>query len=316
MPIYHQDTIVNYSVNKYTANDTWTKPANLSHAYVIVIGGGGGGRGGRRGTSITNRAGGGAYCSGVVIAKFLASELNTTETIVVGAGGSAGAAATADNTNGGNAGNGGVSYVRSSTFLQMAAGGSNLAGSTTINTALNTSAVVGDTSSAGVIVASPLGLTCLGTQAPGNTTRPFHQGGYYNWRSVSSSGGSITSAGAQSNSGTISGWYDRTNTLTGEESGVGQGVNGTTPTSGYTIGTFFNKYFNWFDPADITEEMPRGGIGGGPGDTAGTIAAGSGAVGRGQGAGGGGGGASTNGANSGAGAAGLGGIVIFINVFN
>lgn len=86
------------------------------------------------------------------------------------------------------------------------------------------------------------------------------------------------------------------------------------PTSGFPLGNFINRFFPFIDPADISGELPRGGMSGGPGDTSGTIAGGNGASGRGYGAAGGGGGASTNGANSGAGANGNDGVVIVISV--
>lgn len=316
--ILHRDAVgggFTYTVDSFTASGTWTKPANLDYVYVLVIAGGAGGRSGRRGDVSTNRGGGAGLSSSFLLMKFQASDLNSTESIVIGAGGTGGAAQTADNTNGNVGGTGGASYFKSSTFAQVGTTSGGQGGGTAVVTSLSaTQANVVSASPSAPLLASST-LTALGTTAASDATRAHSIGNNYLWRSLASAGGNISNTNVQSNSGTITGWYDHTYTLTGEQSGVGEGVNGGTPTSGYTIGLFLNRYFEWLDAADITSEMPRGGIGGGPGNTAGSVAGGTGGNGRGYGAAGGGGGASTNGANSGAGGNGTGGIVIVINVF-
>lgn len=317
MPIYHRDNIVNYSINTYTANDTWSKPANLSHIYVFMIGGGGGGKGGRRGAANTNRAGGGARSAGIMLSKFMAADLSTTESVVVGTGGSGGTAVTTNDTNATNGGSGGNTQFKYGTSYAIGGGAANIGGSTSITSSSGSAPAQVVTGQKSAFISSYALRTVLGTTAASDATRDMAVETAGNWVATSGCGGNINSSNLQTNSATIPGYYDFTYTLQDEVSGVGQGVNGSSPTSSLSIGEYLKRwFFDWLDPADIPELMPRCGGGGGPGDTAGTIAGGDGAVGIGYGAAGGGGGASTNGANSGAGAAGTGGIVVVINVHN
>lgn len=80
---------------------TWTKPANAVLVSVQLVGGGGGGGSGRRGAAASIRGGGdggtgGAYTRHI----FRASDVGSTENVVVGAGGAGGIAQTVDNTAG------------------------------------------------------------------------------------------------------------------------------------------------------------------------------------------------------------------------
>jgi hypothetical protein len=107
----------------FTSSGTWTKPSGLStNAIVVVEMWGGGGGGGRSGSSTDNSAGGGgggAYATRV----FLASSLNATESVTVGAGGAGGA------SNGTSGSAGGNSIFKSTAFLAAYGGGSGNASS-------------------------------------------------------------------------------------------------------------------------------------------------------------------------------------------
>jgi hypothetical protein len=73
-------------VRIYTANDTWSKPANCSLAYVEVTGGGGGGGGGSGKIFGENAVGGGAGGAGNRLTSiFQISDLTGTVAVTVGA---------------------------------------------------------------------------------------------------------------------------------------------------------------------------------------------------------------------------------------
>jgi hypothetical protein len=316
--IYHTDGSggLTYTIDSFTTSGTWNKPAGVDYVYFYIIGGGPGGGGGRRGLASSIRSGGAAFSAVPQLVCYRATDLNTTESITIGTGGSGGVGATVNSTSGGAGGAGGDSYVRSTSFARSP-GRLSVAGATTILTVGNNNSQPEINRSTAEVISATSGSSYNGTTSVANDAyRPNSANNLYSWRGSSSAGGSITSTNTLNNSGGIAGFYNEVGTLTGQvATGKGQGLNGDAIADGYSIGNYIAQFLYWFDPADITSEMPRGGMGGGPGDTAGTIAGGNGEVGRGYGASGGGGGGATNGANGGNGAAGNPGIIIAINVF-
>jgi hypothetical protein len=307
---------INYSVDVFTSSGTWNKPANLDYIYVLIVSGGGGGGSGRRGAASTNRGGGQAANGAAILARFNASDLNATESVTVGADGTGGAAQTLNTTNGIAGTTGGASNFKHGGTFQVA-GGLSQAGGANIITASSSIITINITGNRYAYFNIYYNSTRIGNFTTSNAYRVndvSNNTSYNLMFSNTSVGGQINSSNDQLNSGGLAGFYNSSNVLTGEMSGTLPETNGIQPTEYFTFGDFFAKIFPWFDATDLPEIVGRGGLGGGCGNTAGTIAGGTGANAIGYGAGGGGGGASTNGANSGAGGNGSTGIVIIINV--
>lgn len=114
---------------EFTSSGTWTKPTGVTGIYVEIVGGGaGGGSGGRLQTS-QSRCGGGSGAGGVYLNRWCkASDLGSTVSVTVGAGGPGGVAATSDNSAGSSGTVGGQSSF--GTLLQSGTAGAGGAGST------------------------------------------------------------------------------------------------------------------------------------------------------------------------------------------
>lgn len=268
---------------------TWVKPAGAKSVTVTTISGGGGGGGGRRGAAASARFGGGAGASGATSrADFRASDLPSSLTVTVGAGGTAGAAATTDDTSGGNGGDGQNSSFGG--YVKTAFGGKGGLGGTTTSGTAGAAAVnaggVGQSLQGGV---SNAGAGSAGA-GQGAVAAAIGQ-----WTGCGGGGGGGISAADVPGAGGPGGVPAYTGFTGNASGGV---VGGATPNSA------------------AAQIKPGMGSGGGGGAASITGPAQAGASGGAWAGGAGGGGASLNGNNSGAGGVGGTGAVVVITHFD
>lgn len=114
-----------YVMREYNLNATWNKPtSNLLGVEVFICGAGGGGASGSvAGTSLVARAGSGGGGAGQTWTFIPAADLNTTEAIVVGAGGAGGSPVTANDTVGNSGSAGGTTSFGTHVIVTGSGGG-------------------------------------------------------------------------------------------------------------------------------------------------------------------------------------------------
>jgi hypothetical protein len=115
------------SVQEFTSSGTWTKPTGANFVMIECWGAGGGGGSGPKFDNSTYYGGSGGGGAAYVSRTFIASELSSTVSVTIGAGGAGGAAITTANTNGANGVSGGDTTFGS--FVTAFGGERGLAGS-------------------------------------------------------------------------------------------------------------------------------------------------------------------------------------------
>jgi hypothetical protein len=270
---------------------TWTKPAGAKVVDIYLMGpGGGGGSGARQATSSARSGGGGGGSGGLFYFRVGADSLNSTESVVIGAGGAGGAVRTTDNSAGLNGSSGANTtfsvYKAPSGDFGLAGSTASVAGGVARNNL--TFDLLLSTGSGGA------GNTAQGSSANLSTALFMHAGGGGGGGGAAAAsttnvngGGGATAGASSTNPGLIT-------AIAGGAAG-----NGTTGVQA-TAGT------------SITTQYIRGGTGGGGGFYRTGQAGGTAGAGGWPGGGGGGGGASDNGFASGAGAAGAHGYAVIV----
>ena len=281
-----------YQAYETAGTFTWTKPAGAKWVEILMFGGGGAGGGGaRQATSVARGGGGGGSGGAYVMARFTASSLSATQTVVVGAGGTGGLAGAIDNSSGLAGSNGG-----NSSFFNLVAiggatgtGGSTAGGSSGASRTSYVQGVTGLGSNAGGAGQITTGTSAIALTA--NIAYPASGGGGGAGAGAASTAAAAGGAGGQklASSATLSGLAS---VIAGGAGGTTAGVSPIAGTSGLTIS--------------------QGGLGGGGGAYITGVAAQSGAAGGALGGGGGGGAASDNGFAAGNGGNGGSGAVYII----
>lgn len=131
-----------FQIEQYTSSGTWTKPSWAKKVTVLCVAGGCGGGSGRRCATTAARAGGsGGQSHGMHTMIFDASQLSSSVSYTVGAGGAGGASVTVNDTNGNPGFAGGYSsfgsYIRFGIASSGGGGGTTSNGSATFSSGVS-----------------------------------------------------------------------------------------------------------------------------------------------------------------------------------
>ena len=273
----------NVDVKLYTANDTWTNPSpsTAKRVFVKLVGGGAGGGSGRKGAAGSNRYGGSGGAPGATVETwFLTTDLASTVSVTVAAGGTGGAAVTTDSTNGNNGTAGGSTTFSTVTAVGGLAGVGGTAASANQPGGKSSSCLFGLTSAAS-----------LGAGSGSNSTGSSVAESIASFPTGGGGGGGLNTSNTTASGGT--------------GGGLGEGTY-MQLVAGGTAGTAGNAGGNGNSARGV-------GTGGGGGGSSASANAGDGGNGGGYGSGGGGGGAATDSVgNSGRGGDGAGGYALII----